>query len=875
MPIFTRLLPTPDKLFPPEPCPSCPLGNARKVGARGTPDSPLVIILEAPGTEELKHGAPVCGPSGDLLDKSVPESFDFDQAFVINAMQCRPPKTNDQQKDKAYKSKACAACRERVLRQVFMHPRKAVLAMGGWSNSSLTANYNVKITQIRGEVYGLVNPETGEEVVVVPTVHPAFLLRGSGNPKVFRDDIQLAYDIAFGEGQLKVRKDTWVDPGVQVIETLPDLKEYCAHIGELARHQQEQVELGADIETSGFDWIKDYILCVCFYAKDEQDTAGIIPGRALEDPAFRHYLSEFLASPHCKFVWQFGKFDEKFLRRLKLIPERWTPVQEDSGLQSYTLSEATKDHDLDEIAKNLLGAPEHKHALKPWVKKKSDSYALVPEPVLFDYAAKDVKKQLLVHKVMRPQIAADPHLEKLYTYTLMPASHCLARIEDYGIGVDMDYVRINRHGATQEDIDKGLILRYNKKEKQWLPVNTLNDEKGELYESGLEKEQEYLLNELEQLAGWRVNPNSPPEVKKLLYDQYGLRINNKRPQDTRKETLAKLPLHPAVKLIKKYRSAVKMLSTYVGAIEKRSENGIIHTTYKLHVTPTGRLSSSEPNIQNIPREPRFRRMYRARPGHILLESDYNSAELRMLAALSGDEFLLGVFLDDKRNLHDEVTEAMYGPNWRDNPDFRIRGKAINFGIPYGRDAFSIAMEFDISGSEAQRLIDAWFRRAPGAEKFLNHSARVAANGGSLITMFGRKRRSGVVSAERLDGLQNEFKNFHMQSPISDFTLHSAMEMQDQMEDDFSSHIVNLIHDSTLTEVPDDLDAIIPAAKLAKETMENVPKRWIDTPVLFKVDQKVGTNWGMGQDFETWLARRMEERPTLVQVPQSYEAQPQV
>src|SRR5690606_18764559 len=109
-----------------------------------------------------------------------------------------------------------------------------------------------------------------------------------------------------------------------------------------------------------------------------------------------------------------------------------------------------------------------------------------------------------------------------------------------------------------------------------------------------------------------------------------------------------------------------------------------------------------------------------------------------------------------------------------------------------------------SGAEAQRLIDAWFARAPQAAKFLENSAKAAFNGRTLITVFGRKRRPGVVSPERLHGLQNEFKNFHMQSPISDFVLHSGMEFRPKILP-YDAHIVNLIHDSTLTEVPDDLD----------------------------------------------------------------------
>lgn len=861
--IYRHLVPVPEKKHLPEQCEKCPLGaNARKVGARGTADSPFVMILEAPGTEELKFGAPVCGPSGDLLNKMVPEHFDFDDAYIINAMQCRPPKTNDQHKDKEYKSRAVAACRARVIEQVWRHPRKCVLALGAWSNTALTANFNYKITTLRGVPYKIMQPGGEGVVVVVPAVHPAFLLRGGGNPKVFREDIALAYNIAYEGMDVPhvplIRDQKWINPKSVVVETVEDIAALWRKLQSLSlvcKEQGKKFVVTGDIETSGFNPFTDYILSVGFYWDTKLDTAAIIPYRALKDPAFEFQLSRMLRDTSITYDWHFGKFDEKFLRHQEYFDQDYMLVSEDTGLMSYALSEATKDHDLDEVAKNMLGAPEHKKEIKQWVPNKKASYANIPEPFLIDYHAKDLKKQHLLYEFLRARVAADMDTEKLYTRTLIPASHFLGNVETYGIAVDFDFVRINRDGATEDDLAKGLVDR-------------LFDDEGNRVDIGLINEQAQILGQIADLAGWNCNPNAPEEVGTLLYDQFKLTIKGKRPQDTTKETLDKLDkiefsdgrvgFHPAVKLVKQYRRNVRMLSTYVAHIERYHQGGIIHTVYKLHVTPTGRLSSTEPNLQNIPREARYRRMYRARKGYVLLEGDYNSAELRMLAALSGDRFLTGVFLDDKRNLHDEVSIAMYGKDF--TQDQRIRAKAINFGIPYGRDAFSIGIEFDISIREAQRLIDAWFVRAPEARAFLDLSAKAAFEGKSLITIFGRKRRPGVVSPERLDGLQNEFKNFHMQSPISDFTLHSAMEMEHELRR-WDAHTVNLIHDATLTEVPDHPEAIRECAKIIKRTMEDVPTRWITTPIRFAVDLKRGTHWGLGKKYEVEVEE--EERPTIV------------
>jgi len=274
--------------YPAEPCPGCPLGAARKVGGRGNEEAPLVIIGESPGGEELRHGVPFCGPSGNLLWKNCPEGFNPDvDAFTINAMQCRPPKSNNQLKDKAFKEKACAQCRSRVLEQVFRHPRRCILALGGWSNTALTANYTFKITQKRGEVYNVNQPreidevETRSAIPVVPAVHPAFLLRGSGNPRVFREDVALAMHIAFPDRFEHPRPDVWVDPKYTVLETLPQIREYEKYLRQEILDHGGCLDLAGDIETSGFSPFEDYILCIGFYQKDKDDIAFIIPGESL------------------------------------------------------------------------------------------------------------------------------------------------------------------------------------------------------------------------------------------------------------------------------------------------------------------------------------------------------------------------------------------------------------------------------------------------------------------------------------------------------------------------------------------------------------------------------------------------------------------
>jgi len=821
-------------------CDTCPC-NGRMVGSRGDPNSTFVIIGESPGTQELRHGLPFVGPSGKVLTQGLPPDFDIDRdAYVLNAMQCQPPKYPQQNKTEAAKLTATMKCRQRLLKQLWASPRTTIVTMGKWANVAVLNDSDFKITQRRGEVINLID-SAGRQVRVIPTIHPAALLRGTGSLSTFCQDLAKAVHLE------KVHTGEHQDIHVEYAEPTYKVLKIADEIRQLVRLADEcstRWLIAGDIETSGFSWREDRILCFGMYpVHNPQNEAWIVPEEALHDQDYVDELQKLLEHPGIRWIWQFGKFDVKFWRTKHDINAR---VDEDTGLQSYAQNESGGGHDLEQQAKNLLGAKDYKDVLRQWAPKKTDSYEKVPKGVLHDYLAKDVKNTAGIWEIRDALLDEDPPSRKAYDHCLVPYSEVLAQVEMYGHYTDADYVRILRHGAIEEDVERGLIKAED------LPK-----------ERGLEVEMAECLEELSTVAGGYVNPNSPPQVMELLYDRLGLQIKGKRPQDTTKETFEKLPPHPAVKLIKRYRSLNKMLSTYVGAIENLAVEGRIHTTFKLHITTTGRLSSSEPNIQNIPREARYRRMYRATPGYVLVEADYNAAELRMLAAISQDKNLTEIFLDGSRSLHDEVSIQMYGPNF--TADQRIRAKAINFGIPYGREAFSIAEEFDMPSLEAQRLIDSWFDQFPGAAEFLQSARSAPLKNRSLVTVFGRKRRPGLVSQERLHGLQNEFANFFMQSTVNDLTMQSACRllgvpnlaslMARIMEAplaQYKAHIVNLVHDSIVCECPNDPTMIAGTARLLKQTMERAKDGWLNTPIEFLVDLKVGTHWGMLKKYEVHM-----------------------
>lgn len=784
-------------------CKSCPFGGP-KVNASGPLDAEIVIVGEGPGVQELRQGIPFCGPSGSLLETCFPPEVSLDDVLILNSIQCMTPSGAAKQKqhNKDRLQKAVVACKPRVLEMIGAHPRKVIITLGAWAAASVLGNFGFKVTQDRGLPKSIPHPGFPERtVVVMPCVHPAFLLRGSGSHHVFKADLAKAIRIAQGTHREEYHEPTIVD-----VDTIDKVTEAIAYY-------DRRTLVAADIETSSLDAWNGDILCLGVVSGHKEDLFNESPLVHIFSPTVLHgdpRIAEWMADKRREWIWHNGKYDCRWLRKKGI---RSAFVHHDSMLLSYCLQEGQGGHDLGTLSTNLIGAPKYKHEVKQWLRGKNSSYSLLPREVLYDRNAKDLYNTAMIYHKLRDKVEQDSALWKLYTKTLIPASETLLNVELGGISTDPNNVAGNQ--------------------------------------ARLEAEIESVACEFAEVSGVdgadKVNLNSPAQLKVLLYDQMGLTIKGKKPESTDVDTLEKLEgAHPCIKVLMRYRKIQKQLSTYVEPLPKLlKDDKRIHTTYKIHGTTTGRLSSAEPNVQNIPRDPTIKSMYRCdlpeQTGgieHCLIEADLNTAELRMLAIMSEDDFLTSVFMDDSRNLHDEVSLAMYGAGFTE--DQRVRAKAINFGIPYGRKAPSIAEEFSIPTSEAQDLIDKWLARAPKAADFLAYCRESPGKGRTLVTVFGRKRRPGVVSRERLDALQNEFANFPMQSTVSDICLHGAMVLQPLLPK-YGARIVNLVHDSILVTCP--VEVRVEVGSLMKKCMESVAPKWLTTNVQMKSDLKWGVHWG--------------------------------
>ena len=304
----------------------------------------------------------------------------------------------------------------------------------------------------------------------------------------------------------------------------------------------------------------------------------------------------------------------------------------------------------------------------------------------------------------------------------------------------------------------------------------------------------------------------------------------------------------------------------------------MHADYKLHGTTTGRLAGADPNMLNQPRGPLIRTQFVAAPKRIFVEVDLNQAELRSLALMSNDPILMDIYTKNEVSIHDVTTGEFYAPkkDVLNNPEVcekvrhqlmlhadvepervygeaKMRGKAVNFGIVYGREAFSLSREHDVTIKEAQRWIDSWLDLYKGAAEFIDWCRRAPLENRTLITAYGRKKRPGAVGRETLRNLQNEFANFPHQSTASDILLEAAIEVQPVLAERWNAHIWNELYDAIYFEVEDNDELIAEAIAYVQGVITRVPRDRGLLRIPFLGDAKVGYTWGTMKDWKGSVA----------------------
>ena len=519
-------------------------------------------------------------------------------------------------------------------------------------------------------------------------------------------------------------------------------------------------------------------------------------------------LAPLLRDPAVLNVGQNIKYDMQVLGRLGLDI---TPV-DDTMVLSYVLDGGLHGHGMDALAELHLGRDTIKYTDVAGSGKKQVTFDQVPLDKALDYAAEDADVTWCLHRVLKPRLALE-HMATVYETLERPLIAVLEGMERAGIAIDSEHLkRLSADFAVRLDV---------------------------------------LREEIHALAGREFNVGSPKQLGEVLFEDLGLAGGKKGKTGayaTGADVLEGLAAegHDVAQRMLDWRQLAKLKSTYTDALVEQvnPETGRVHTSYAMASTSTGRLSSSDPNLQNIPVRTeegrKIRRAFIAKDGHMLLSADYSQIELRLLAHVAGIEALKEAFRDGI-DIHALTASQVFGvPAEGMDPQIRRQAKAINFGIIYGISAFGLARQLGISRSQAGDYIDAYFERYPGIRDYMERTKEEARECGFVTTLFGRRCHIGGLKDKnqaRRNFAERAAINAPIQGGAADIIKRAMIRLPDALEDaGLSARMLLQVHDELIFEVPS--GEVDDTAALAARVMEEAAH--LDVPLV--VDTGTGDTW---------------------------------
>jgi uracil-DNA glycosylase family 4 len=764
-------------------CDNCPWKEHPYAGQKGPSDASILVVGEAPGAQEVEEGIPFTGPSGKLLGKVLAHHrLDSSQIRFTNVVACHPPFVRGQAPEVPPKS-VLSACRPR-LRQELLE-RETILILGNTAKEAIMGTRE-PITKVRQGP-----PKRHQrygDTRLVPSIHPAACLRHSDSfPSLVKDVGKVK------GGKLYV---TWEAPKYAAFDEPESAAAALRALDNKRGPIAVDIEVGVD-KDSDFTHPQD-LLCVGIAY--EPNKAFVLGQTALQSKEVQAALAAVLRDKDT--TYHNGKYDEQVLMRLGVLEEPY--MNFDTMLASYVLDERPGQHGLEGRAGETLGAPSWKHMLDRY-KGKKDSYAVIPRPVLYRYNAYDVSQTYLLRG------HDEKHLGQL------------RRVHDFLVEVakELVYVELDGVGVDQA-----------RNEELWIELSD------ELYE---------LETQLQELIKWPTfNPRSPQQIMVVLN---GFKFDA---DNTNVETLQRLfAQSPAgskrrlwLELLMQHRKLAKSFGTYVKGIRKRELNWRVYPTYLQHGTVSGRLSCRNPNLQNVTRGDTLRSQFIPEEGNVFVQGDYKQAELRVIATEGKDEYLREAFNDPTRDPLGEITTQFYGPNY--TKEQRVRGKAVVYGVNYGREAASIASEYSMSVQEAADFIRSYFHMVPGVAAWRGRVKDQIFGGSNdsqaLQTHFGRKRRFWLITRQNRVDVEKEGLSFIPQSTANDICLSALVRLRRLFGDSANSPRIRIpVHDSLLVECGVRDQASV--SQTMKEVMEQTARDVYTDFVPFPVDIVTGSNWG--------------------------------
>ena len=484
----------------------------------------------------------------------------------------------------------------------------------------------------------------------------------------------------------------------------------------------------------------------------------------------------------------------------------------DSMLESYVLNSVATRHDMDSTAEKYLGIKTIHFEDVAGKGAKQITFNQVDVDRAAEYSAEDADVTLRLHLTLWPQIEAIPALKAVYETIEQPLVPVLYRMERTGVLVDRELLK------TQSS---------------------------ELAARMLE-----LQAQAHTEAGGVFNVDSPKQLQEILFGKLGIPVVRKTPTgqpSTAEDVLDELAAtYPLPKLILEYRGVAKLKSTYTDKLPEQinQTTGRIHTSYHQAVAATGRLSSTDPNLQNIPVRTqegrRIRQAFIAPPGHSLVAADYSQIELRIMAHLSGDASLLQAFAED-RDVHQATAAEVFAtPLSEVSADQRRSAKAINFGLMYGMSAFGLARQLGISRGDAQKYMDLYFERYPGVKRYMEETRRQARETGFVETVFGRRLYLPEIQSRNQALRQYAERsaiNAPMQGTAADIIKRAMIDVDAWLQSSrVPARLIMQVHDELVLEVAD--AAVNAMVGQLRTHMAQAAK----LAVPLKVDVGIGRNW---------------------------------
>ena len=520
-------------------------------------------------------------------------------------------------------------------------------------------------------------------------------------------------------------------------------------------------------------------------------------------------LKPLLEDPDRPKVGQNLKYDANVLANYGIALRG---IAHDSMLESYILDATGSRHDMDSLALKYLGHKTTHFEDVAGKGAKQLTFNAVALEQAAPYAAEDAAVTLRLHETLWPRLTAEPSLQSLYQQVELPLVPVLSRIE--------------RNGA-------------------WVDRQQLADQSHELGER-----MQALEARAHDLAGQAFNLGSPKQLGQILFEKLDLPVLKKTPKgapSTAEEVLAELALdYPLPAVLMEYRSLSKLRSTYTDRLPEMidPDTGRVHTSYHQAVTATGRLSSSDPNLQNIPIRTeegrRIRQAFCAPPGRCIVAADYSQIELRIMAHLSRDEGLLHAFGADL-DVHSATAAEVFGVELSAvSGDQRRKAKAINFGLIYGMSAFGLAKQLRLGRQEAQAYIDRYFERYPGVADYMARTRELAHAQGYVETLLGRRLQLPEINArnkQRQMAAERTAINAPMQGTAADIIKLAMVAVDDWLQaSDLDALMIMQVHDELVFEVAENqVDALQTALP---GLMSGVTS--LDVPLVVEVG--VGSNW---------------------------------